>query len=75
MKYSDDYRVYEEIADIYLYEWSLNQAAKAVNFALSLNRDSATGNYLKGFILLSNEKPFDAIKFLEKSNSLMGNNA
>lgn len=75
MKYSDDYRVYEEIADIYLYEWSLNQAAKAVNFALSLNKQSATGNYLKWFILLSNEKPFDAIKFLEKSNSLMGNNA
>lgn len=75
VKYADDYRIYEEIADIYLYEWSLNQAAKAVNFALSLNKDSATWNYLKWFILLSNEKPEEAIKFLEKSNCLMWNNA
>lgn len=75
IKYSDDYRIYEEIADIYLYEWSLTQAAKAVNFALSLNKESATGNYLKWFILLSNEKPTEAIKYLEKSNQLMWNNA
>ncbi len=75
IKYSDDYRIYEEIADIYLYEWNLNQAAKAVNFALSINNDSATWNYLKWFILLSNEKPLEAIKYLEKSNSLMWNNA
>ncbi len=75
MKYCEDYRIYEEIADIYLYEWKLVQAAKAVNFALSLNKDSATWNYLKGFILLSNEKSSEAIKYLEKSNNLMWNNA
>lgn len=75
LKYSEDYRIYEEIADIYLYEWNLTQAAKAVNFALSLNKDSATWNYLKWFILLSNEKPWDAIKYLIKSNKLMWNNA
>ena len=75
MKYSEDYRIYEEIADIYLYEWNLTQASKAVNFALSLNKDSATWNYLKGFIMLSNEKPIEALKYLEKSNNLMWNNA
>nr|MDD3720604.1 hypothetical protein [Candidatus Gracilibacteria bacterium] len=75
LKYSDDYRIYEEIADIYLYEGNLIQATKAVNFALSLNKESATGNYLKGFILLSNDKPDESIKYLIKSNKLMGNNA
>ncbi|MDD3301969.1 MAG: hypothetical protein PHN31_00295 [Candidatus Gracilibacteria bacterium] len=75
LNYCDDYRIYEEIADIYLYEGNLVQAKKAVNFALSLNKDSATGNYLKGFILLSNNKSQESIKYLEKSNMLMGNNA
>lgn len=75
VKYTDDYRIYEEIADIYLYEWNLIQAIKAVNFALSLNKESATGNYLKWFILLANNKPIEAIKFLEKSNLLIWNNA
>jgi len=75
LNYCDDYRIYEEIADIYLYEWNLVQAKKAVNFALSLNKDSATWNYLKGFILLSNNKSQESIKYLEKSNMLMWNNA
>lgn len=75
LKYCDDYRIYEEIADIYLYEWNLVQAAKAVNFALSLNKESATWNYLKWFILLSNEKAEESIKYLIKSNKLMWNNA
>ncbi len=75
INYSDDYRIYEEISDIYLYEGNLLQALKAVNFALSLNKDSATWNYLKWFILLSNNKLKDAIKYLEKSNLLIWNNS
>ena len=72
---SDDYRIYEEIADIYLYLWNIPQAEKAVNFALSLNNNSSTWNYLKWFILLSNNKPNEAIRYLEKSNNLTWNNS
>ncbi len=74
-KFNDDYRIYEEIADIYLYEWQIPKAKKAVDFALKINWESATWNYLKWFILLSNNKIIEAIKFLEKSNLLMPNNA
>lgn len=75
LKYSDDYRLYEELADIHLYNWSLEKSIKAVDFALTLNANSATGNYLKGFILLSQDKVVEAVKYLERSNGIMGNNA
>ncbi|ATU05781.1 hypothetical protein BKN14_05090 [Candidatus Gracilibacteria bacterium HOT-871] len=75
VKYNFDYRLYEELADIYLYKGELDKALKSVNFALDLNKESATGNYLKGFILLSKDKVEESIKYLEKSNSIMGNNA
>lgn len=74
-KNSDDYRIYEEIADIYLYEWKMAKAKKAIDFALNINAESATWNYLKWFILLANNKIIDAIEYLEKSNHLMPNNA
>ena len=72
---NDDYRLYEEIADIYLYEWKMQKAKKAIDFALSINSESATWNYLKWFILLANNKIIEAIEYLEKSNHLMPNNA
>ena len=75
LKYSDDYRLYEELADIHLYNGSLEKSIKAVDFALTLNPESATGNYLKGFILLSQDKVAEAVKYLERSNAMMGNNA
>ena len=71
VKYNFDYRLYEELADIYLYKWELDKALKSVNFALDLNKESATGNYLKWFILLSKDKVEESIKYLEKSNSIM----
>ncbi len=74
-KYSEDYRLYEELADIYLYRWEFDKALKAVNFSLTINSKSATGNYLKGFILLSKERPHEAITYLEMSNKLIGNNS
>lgn len=74
VKYSFDYRLYEELADIYLYKWDLDKALKSINFALDLNQNSATWNYLKWFILLSKDKVEESIKFLEKSNSLIWNN-
>lgn len=75
VNYNSDYRLYEELADIYLYQGELDKGLKSVNFALSINAESATGNYLKGFILLSKDKVKEAIKFLEASNSLLGNNS
>lgn len=73
--YNWDYRLYEELADIYLYKGELDKALKSVEFWLELNDESATWNYLKGFILLSKDKVQDSISYLEKSNSLMGNNS
>ena len=74
-KYADDYRLYEEIADIYLYLGDHKKAMAALDFSLTLNTSSATGNYLKGFILLAEDKLTEAIHYLETSNRLFGNNA
>lgn len=74
LRYTKDYRLYEELADVYLYQWEITKWLKAVNFALTLNKESATGNYLKGFLLLSKDEIAESIYFLEKSNSLMRNN-
>ena len=75
LEYSADYRLYEELADVYLYKWELEKLMKAIDFAISLNKDSATWNYLKWFLLLSKDKIEESISFLEKSNSLMKNNS
>lgn len=75
VKYNTDYRLYEELADIHLYNWDLSKWLKAINFALGLNDESSTWNYLKWFILLSQDKVREAIFYLEKSNSLFPNNA
>lgn len=74
-KYSDDYRLYEEMADIYVYMGESKKAYSALDFSLTLNDKSATGNYLKGFLLLGEDKVLEAISYLEKSNTLYGNNA
>ncbi len=73
--HNSDYRLYEELADIYLYKGELNKWLKSINFALTLNKESATGNYLKWFILLSKDKIKESIQFLEKSNSMLWNNS
>jgi len=75
IKYSDDYRLYEELADVSIYIWNLKKAWEAIDYALELNWESATWNYLKGFILLSQDHFKDALAFLEKSNKLLGNNS
>lgn len=73
--YNWDYRLYEELADIYLYKWELSKALKSADFWLELNKESATWNYLKWFILLSRDKIKESITYLEKSNLLMWNNS
>lgn len=74
-KLTDDYRLYEELADIHLYRNNLQKAIAAVDYALEINSDSATGNYLKWFILLSLDKPQQAVPYLERSNSVIWNNS
>jgi tetratricopeptide (TPR) repeat protein len=58
-----------------LYRWELDKSIKAVDFALELNPESATWNYLKWFILLSKDKVKESISYLEKSNNLIWNNS
>lgn len=72
---NNDYRLYEELADIYLYTWDIDKARKAIDFALNINSESATWNYLKWFVILSEwEDIKESIKYLEKSNNLIPNN-
>ena len=73
--YNQDYRLYEELADIYLYKWELEKWLKSIEFSLNLNNESATWNYLKWFILLSQDKIKEAIKYLELSNKFLWNNS
>ncbi len=74
VKYNNDYRLYEQLADIYLYKWDTSKADKSTNYALNINPESAAWNYLKWFILLSKNKINLSLKYLEKSNSIMKNN-
>jgi len=75
IKYQDDYRLYEELADTAIYIWNIKKAEEAINYALKLNKLSATWNYLKWFICLNNEKYKEALEYLEKSNKSLWNNA
>ena len=75
IKYNDDYRLYEELADIYIYTDKFTEAFNAVDYALELNPKSATWNYLKWFLLLANEEVEEAISYLEKSNKFLWNNS
>lgn len=75
VKYHNDYKLYEELADISIYSWNFIKASKAIDFALELNPESATWNYLKWFLLLSKDKFEEALSYLEKSNSLLWNNS
>jgi tetratricopeptide (TPR) repeat protein len=39
-KYTDDYRLYEELADIYLFENNLEKAEEVINYARTLHPES-----------------------------------
>ena len=39
IKYNNDYRLYEELADIYLYRWELGKWLKSIDFDLELNSE------------------------------------
>ena len=46
-KYTDDYRIYEELADIYIFEENLDKAEEVIGYARALHPESGTGAYLE----------------------------
>ena len=73
-KYTDDYRLYEELADIYLFEWNFSKAERAMKFAQNLNPESATWLYLSWYINISKWNFKLWVELLEKANELFPNN-
>lgn len=70
----DDYRLYEELADIYVYQNNLDKAEEVIRYARELHPESGTGMFLEGYIL-AEKGDFDAaIKILEESNKIFPNN-
>ncbi|EKE28990.1 MAG: hypothetical protein ACD_2C00256G0007 [uncultured bacterium (gcode 4)] len=72
--YTDDYRLYEELADIYLFEGEIEKAEHAMRFAQNLNPESATWLYLSGYIYISKWSFKRWVELLEKANELFPNN-
>lgn len=46
-QYTDDYRIYEELADIYIFEENLDKAEEVIRYARTLHPESGTGAYLE----------------------------
>ncbi len=74
LKHADDYRLYEELADISLYEGDLERAETSMEVARKLHPESATGTYLMGYILLSKGRFSEGVELLGKANELFPNN-
>lgn len=74
LRHTDDYRLYEELADISLYEWDLDDAEASLKIAENLHPDSATGMYLRGFISISKGDFRLGVELLEQANEMFPNN-
>lgn len=75
VRFPDDYRLYEELADILVYENDFSEAGKLLAIAQKLHPESATGMYLQGYICVTQGKFDTGVELLEKANSLSPNNA
>ncbi len=73
--HTDDYRLYEELADIYLFEWNLEKADEVLAIARELHPDSGTGMYLDGYIATAKWEFDHAIEILTIANKNLPNNA
>jgi tetratricopeptide (TPR) repeat protein len=73
-RYPNRYELYEEIADIYIYEWEYKKAEKALDYAELLESGSSTGLYLRGYMALVRNDFQKAIENLEQSNTKSPNN-
>lgn len=74
-KYTDDYRIYEELADIYIFEENLDKAEEVISYARALHPDSGTGAYLEGYIAAARGDFDRAITILTIANTKFPNNA
>lgn len=75
VKHSDDYRLYEELADICLFDGDIDQADEALSVARELHPESGTGMYLAGYIATAKGQFERAITELTVANNHMPNNA
>lgn len=73
-RYPNRYELYEELADIYIYEGDYKKAEKALDYAESLEAESPTGLYLRGYMALIRNDFKRAIANLEESNNKSPNN-
>jgi tetratricopeptide (TPR) repeat protein len=71
---ASDYQLYEQLADLYLYEGNFKDAQRIVDLALKLNPESATCLYLSGYIQVSRGNFDRGIPLLERANSIISSN-
>lgn len=74
-RHTEDYRLYEELADIYLFEQNIEKAEEVIWYARELHPESGTGIYLEGFIAVAKGDFDKAIEVLSEANKLLPNNA
>ena len=72
--YTDDYRLYEELCDIYLFLGDMVKAYETILVARVLNPESATGMYLLGYLSVTLGNFVEWISLLEQANALFPNN-
>lgn len=65
--------LYEEIGDNYISLREYKKAEKALNYAIKLDKNSANGNYLLGFLYSARAQWKLSIKHLEKANKAQPN--
>lgn len=70
-----DYRIYEELADIYIYQEDYEKAEEVIQYARELHPNSGTGLYLEGYIYAEKWHYQEAIQIFEKANQFFPNNA
>jgi Flp pilus assembly protein TadD len=75
VRHTDDYRLYEELADIYLFENNFEKAEEVITYARALHPDSGTGMYLEGYIAVTRGDFDHAVTLLTCANTLIPNNA
>ncbi|PID84147.1 hypothetical protein CSB09_02620 [Candidatus Gracilibacteria bacterium] len=73
-QHTDDYRLYEELADIYLYQGNIEKAEEVIGYARELHPESGTGIFLEGYIAVEKGDFDGAIKILSKANLQFPNN-
>lgn len=73
-RYPSRYELYEELADVYIFEWEYDKAGLALDYSEKLEKGSATGMYLRWYMALVQNDFRTAIVYLEISNQKNPNN-